>query len=311
MKHKRTIGEVIRNPRLLLKHIRWRLDNKGFFDAWEDEKYIKLLYWIHIGKKLNLKNPVCFNEKIQWLKLNDHNPSYTELVDKYEVKKFVKEIIGEQHIIKTIGVWDRFDDIDFSSLPRSFVLKLTHNSGGVFIVKDKQAFDPESIRKRVNKQLQRNYYYSGREWPYKNIIPRIIAEEYIVDGSGEDLKDYKLFLFSGKVRYIQVDYDRFTDHHRNFYDTDWNYIPFTTLYPTDAKKIIEKPESLGEMIIFSEKIAQKIGNPAFVRIDMYSSMGKVYFGEVTFYHGSGCEPFYPPEYDRVLGDMIDLNANET
>ena len=273
-----------------------------------DEKYIKHKYQFSTGERLNLDSPVTFNEKMQWLKLHDRNPLYTSLVDKYEVKKIINGVIGEEHIIPTLGVWDRFDDINFSSLPDKYVLKTTHDSGSVVIVKDRNEFDISKARKTINRSLSRNFYFSGREWPYKNVAPRIIAEPYITDESGKELKDYKVFVFNGKPYCIQVDYDRFIEHKRNFYSLDWEYIPFTTRYPTDPNHIIEKPDCLKELIEMSARLAVFIETPPFVRTDFYINRSEIYFGEITFYHGSGYEKFIPDTYGKILGDMIVLEG---
>ena len=213
-----------------------------------DDEYLKRQFEISTGYPLNLDNPRTFNEKLQWLKLNDRNGIYTKMVDKYEAKQLLSVLIGDKHIIPTIGVWDSCNKIPFQELPERFVLKSTHDSGGVMIIKDKSMLKKGEVEAFFNKRLKTNFYYSYREWPYKNITPRIIAEKYMVDESGFELKDYKLFVFGGTVHYIQVDYDRFVDHHRNFYDREWNYVPFTTLYPTNPERNIRKPDCLSEMI---------------------------------------------------------------
>lgn len=270
-----------------------------------DAKYLKIIYKVKTGDVLDIKHPRSFNEKIQWLKLYDRKPIYTTMADKYEVRDIIKQIFGnDDYLIPLLGVWNKIEEIDFESLPDQFVLKTTHDSGGVFIINDKADIDYKRIRKRLGHCLRRNYYYNSREWPYKNVKPRIIAEQLLYDESGYELKDYKVFVFSGKASLIQVDYDRFTDHHRNFYDTDWNYIPFTTLYPTDESHLINKPDKLDEMIKISEEIALFLEKPPFIRVDLYCLSSGIKFGEVTFYHGSGYEPFFPKQYEYILGDMI-------
>lgn len=278
----------------------------GFFNGMSDEKYLPIFYHAITGEKLDLMNPRSFNEKIQWLKLYDRKSIYTDMVDKERVKHHVARVLGEQYVIPTLGIWKHFDEIDFDRLPNQFVLKCTHDSGGIAICKDKQTFDYNKAKKKIEASLGVNYYLSGREWPYKNVEPRIIAEKFMADDSGEDINDYKFFVFSGKVYCIQVDYDRFIDHHRNFYDTEWNYLPFTTCYPTDSKHIIEKPGCLDELISCAERLSESIGNPRHVRIDMYVINNKPYFGEITFYHGSGCEKFIPEEWGKRLGDLIEI-----
>lgn len=274
------ILQLIKNPKLILL----KLDNLRIITL-KDEVYLKILSSKVYKKKLDLNNPQTFNEKLQWLKLHDRNPEYTKMVDKYEVKKYIASIIGKEHIIPTLGVWNKFEEINFDLLPNKFVLKCTHDSGSIVICDNKESFDINLAKKKINKSLRKNYYYHGREWPYKDVKPRIICESYIGTESGP-LNDYKFFVFSGKVYCIQVDYDRFVDHHRNFYDTNWNYLPFTTCYPTNENKKIEKPKKLEEVIKMAEKISEVMGKPKFLRIDFYIEDNFTYFGEVTFYHGN-------------------------
>ena len=268
-----------------------------------DTIFLKILFKKKLGYPLNLKNPKTFNEKLQWLKLHDRNPLYTIMVDKYEVKKYVANIIGEEYIIPTLGVWDRFDDIDFDSLPNQFVLKCTHDSGGVIICKNKELFDINQARKKINASLSQNFYYVGREWPYKNVKPRIIAEKYMVDESGVELKDYKVFNFSGEPKLIQVDYNRFTGHKRNLYDINWKYIEAEINYPTDPNYVIPQPEELEQMLCLAQKLSEGI---IHVRTDFYSINKKLYFGELTFYHASGFAKFKPESLEFEMGKWIKL-----
>lgn len=269
-----------------------------------DKLYLKLFYRYATGNKLNLKNPQTFNEKLQWLKLYDRNPLYTKLVDKYEVREYIKEKIGEEYLIPLLGVWDNVDEINFDELPSQFVLKTTHDSGGVVICKDKRNFDIDQAKNFLSEHLQNNFYYMGREWPYKNVKPRIIAEKYMVDESNIELKDYKLFCFDGNVVLIQVDYGRFEKHMRNLYDLDWNYLDLEIQYPTNSLKVINKPNNLCEMLDIASSLSRKLPH---VRVDMYVINNKVYFGELTFYHGSGTEKITPKKWDYKLGDMINLD----
>ena len=271
-----------------------------------DKLYLKIIYKRITGENLNINHPKNFNEKLQWLKLYDRNPEYTKYVDKYRVKKIMEKLLGDEYRIPVLGVWDSFEEINISSLPDSFVLKTTHDSGGVIICKNKKDFDFSNAKNILNKSLSRNYYWIRREFPYKNVKPQIMAEEYMTDDTGNQLKDYKIFVFGGKAEYIQVDYDRFTDHHRNFYSRDWEYLPFTTLYPTNKDKIIERPKKLEELLGAAEKISNTLRNPSFLRVDFYVVEDKIYFGEVTFYHGAGVEKFYPNEYNYILGEKIVL-----
>lgn len=276
---------------------------KGMFPV-SDKWYLEKLFFRATGCKLDLKNPRTFNEKLQWLKLYDRKPEYTQMVDKYEVKKLVAQKIGEEYIIPTLGVWEKFDRIDFDRLPQQFVLKCTHDSGSVIVVKDKSQFDRKAAKKKLDSALKRNFYYWGREWPYKNVKPRIIAEKYMTDESGTELKDYKIFNFDGKPEFIQVDYNRFVEHRRNLYSTDWKYMEKAIQYATDPSVQIQKPQKLDEMLDLAKKLSAGIPH---VRTDFYSiDGGKIYFGELTFYHGSGFEKFDPEEFGVECGNMIKL-----
>ncbi|WP_209510531.1 ATP-grasp fold amidoligase family protein [Sedimentibacter acidaminivorans] len=269
-----------------------------------DILYLELMFYHRIKSKLNLKNPRSFNEKLQWLKLYDRNPVYTNLVDKYEVRKYISKTIGEEYLIPLIGVWDKFDAIDFSKLPNHFVLKCTHDSGGIIICKDKSKLDIEAAKKKINKSLKRNYYYLGREWPYKNVKPRIICEKYMVDESGIELKDYKFMCFNGKVRCSFVCLNRNSQSGLNvdFYDMDWNPMSFERHYPSSGTTI-PRPINFDKMIDFAEKLSKNI---PFVRVDFYETNGHLYFGELTFHPGSGFEEFTPELYDYLLGSWIKL-----
>lgn len=272
-----------------------------------DKLFIQLKFFKNFHRLPNLKHPKTFNEKLQWLKLYDRNPYYTKLVDKYEVKKIVAELIGEQYIIPTLGVWDSAEDIDFEKLPDKFVLKATHDSGRVIICKDKSKLDIAKAREEMTYSLKRDFYALTREWPYKNVPRRIIAEAFIEDKSG-DLKDYKFFCFNGKVEFFKVDFDRFTGHKANYYDTNWNIQPFEEIVcPSDKSKIHEKPENFDKMIEFAEILAK--GLP-FSRIDFYNNEGNIYFGETTFFPNSGMGKFNPEEADNKLGALIKLPTDK-
>lgn len=282
----------------------------GVYDGMSDEDYLKRLFKLSLGYNLDLNNPKTFNEKTQWLKLYAVKDYYSILADKFEVKDVVGKAIGYEHIIPTIATWDRAEDIDFSALPDSFVLKCNHTSStGVIICKEKNIIDENSIRLAMKKAMESDYSNLRREKQYGQIKRKILAEELISGENGKDIDDYKVFVFNGKARLIQVDYDRFTDHHRNFYDIDWNYLPFTTCYPSNSEHGIEQPKNLGELIDLAEKLsAEVVPDIPFVRTDFYITDDKIYFGEITFYHGAGIERFYPEKYDRILGDMIDLSS---
>lgn len=283
-----------------------KLGGLGFFNWMSDETYLKIAYRSLMGKKLDLKNPQTFNEKIQWLKLYDRKPIYTTMVDKYEAKKYVANIIGEQYIIPTLGVWNKFEDINFDKLPNQFVLKCTHDSGGIIICRDKSKFDIEAARKKINHSLKRNYFWQGREWPYKNVKPRIIAEKYMEDAQSGDLKDYKFFCFNGEPKMLFIASDRANSNEEtkfDFYDIHYNHLDFTNGHP-NASKPPQKPIQFDEMINLAAKLSQNI---PLLRVDFYEISGKVYFGELTFSHWSGFVPFNPETWDKNLGDWINLD----
>lgn len=268
-----------------------------------DILYIRIEYLLRRKKKLHLKNPIRFNEKLQWLKLNCRKEEYSKLVDKYEVKKVVASIIGEQYIIPTLGVWDRFEDINFDKLPDQFVLKCTHDSGGLVICKDKSKLNIGEAKKKINRCLKRQYFYDHREYPYKNVPPRIMAEKYMVDETGWQLKDYKIFCFNGEPKFIEVDYDRYVGHKLNVYDLDWNFVDFYMTSPNDRNVHIERPKCLDEMLRLARELSK---NDIFVRVDFYSIDEKLYFGELTYHPGAGNIDFHPDEYDYKLGEMLQL-----
>lgn len=286
------------------------LASRGFFNNWSDEKYLKYKFKLVFGKELNLKNPQTFSEKLPWLKIYDRKPIYTTMVDKYEAKKYVADIIGKEYIISTLGVWDKFEDIDFDKLPSQFVLKCTHDSGGLVICRDKSKFDYKFAKKKINKSLKRNYFWQGREWPYKNVKPRIIAEKYMEDPQTKDLKDYKFFCFNGEPQFLFIATDRASKTEEtkfDFYDIKFNHLPFTNGHP-NSKKCIDKPQTFNEMIRLVSILSKDIPH---VRVDFYEIAGKLYFGELTFSHWSGFMPFQPPEWDKKIGDWLILpNKNK-
>lgn len=273
-----------------------------------DALYLKIIYRAETGKRLDLKHPKTYNEKLQWLKLYDRRPEYTMMVDKYEVRKYVAEKIGEEYLIPLIGVYDSVDEIPWEELPDKFVLKCTHGSGSNIICLDKKRLDVEEAKKKLGKWMKKNWYWFGREWAYKNVRPRIICENFMVDESGKELKDYKIFCFDGEPKLIQVDFDRFRDHKRNIYDLDWNLVDLTIKYPRDPNKTIARPDKLDEMLDVARKLSAGIPH---VRVDLYSIGDKIYFGELTFTHGSGYEPFYPESYNELFGSWLKLPNRKT
>lgn len=268
-----------------------------------DIPFLKLQYRYHLGEKLNLNNPKTFNEKIQWLKLFDRRPEYTTYVDKFAVREHVKRILGEEYLIPLIDVYDSVEDIEWDKLPNEFVLKCTHGSSCNIICKNKSTLDIEKSKKILKKWMKRNWFWYGREWPYKNVKPRIICEKYMVDESNIELKDYKFFCFNGEPKLIQVDFGRFENHQRNIYDINWNYLNASIKYPTNPNIKINKPEKLEVMLNIAKKLS--VGIP-HVRVDLYSINEKILFGELTFYHGSGYEKIEPKSLDLEMGEWLVL-----
>lgn len=269
-----------------------------------DKLYLQICYRVKTGKKLDLKEPRTFNEKLQWLKLYNRKPEYTMMVDKYKVREYVREKIGEEYIIPLVGgPWNSAYEIDFEVLPEKFVLKCNHDSGSVVVCKDKQKLDFGATRQKLNERLKHNFWYLGREWPYKNVRPCIIAEKYMEDESEKELKDYKIFNFNGEPKMIQVDYNRFQSHKRNLYGVDWNEIDATFEYPRDEKVIIDKPQKIKKMLELSKELSE--GFP-FLRTDFYVIKEKIYFGELTFFPESGFGRFNPEKKNMEFGEMIVL-----
>lgn len=272
-----------------------------------DSLYLRIVYRVLIGKRLHLRNPQSYNEKLQWLKLYDHNPLYTTMVDKYAVKKYVADIIGEEYIIPTLGVWDRPEDIDFSSLPGRFVLKTTFGGGGrdVVICKDKSSLDIAGTIDYLKGFMKQDVYRYLKEWPSKNIPRRIIAEKYMEEHGRPSLTDYKVMCFNGVARLIELHNGRYTDNHtQDFYDRDWNLSGITQgSYGEASKTLAERPSKLGEMIALSETLAKGIPH---IRVDWYLIDDQLYFGELTFFDGSGLGPWDKDEDDLLMGSWIQL-----
>lgn len=303
MNYSRNIKTIFRS--IFKKNVSFFIKSKlGLCNNVSDEEYLRQIYRFRMGKDLNLDNPKTLNEKLQWLKLHDRKPEYTTMVDKYEVKKYVADIIGEEYIVPTLGVWDNVEDIEFDKLPNQFVLKCTHDSGSIVICKDKSKLDFEAAKKKLKKGLDRNLFWYGREWPYKDVKPRIIAEPYMEDGKAHELIDYKFMCFNGVVKCSFTCSERFTESGLKvtFFDKDWNVMPFERHYPA-SKNPPKKPINYDKMIQFSEKLSKGI---LFVRVDFYEINGQLFFGELTFYPGSGFEEFTPEEWDYKLGDFLKL-----
>ncbi|MDK4377291.1 ATP-grasp fold amidoligase family protein [Enterococcus faecium] len=292
---KSTVARIIR-----------KLNYYHMLDALPDKMYLQLIYWERLGRRLHLNPPVTFNEKLQWLKLNDRKDIFTVMVDKKDAKAFVAERIGDEYIVKTLGVWDHYDDIDFSELPGRFVLKCSHDSGGLIICRDKSTLDHTKAKTKIEKSLSNNYYISGREWPYKNVKPCIIAEEYLEDSKGSTcLTDYKFYCFHGTPHYLYVS-TGMEDHSTariSFLTLDWKFAPFGRADYKEFETLPEKPERLEDMIEIAKKLS---AGTKFLRVDLYEINGKIYFSELTFFPCSGMMPFTNDKYDKLLGDMINL-----
>lgn len=295
------IGKYLSN-----QEFRIRVNSKlGFYNSMDDKKYIEKLFKASMGYHLDLDNPKTINEKLQWLKLYNRKPEYTTMVDKYKVRDYIADKIGEEYLIPLIGVWDDSDDIDFDSLPNKFVLKCNHNSGlGMCICKDKSKLDINNAKKELQNGLEQNYYLTGREWPYKNVSRKIIAEKYMEQEDGKDLRDYKFYCFDGKAKVLGIYQDRNTDKETtgDFFDMDFNWLDFTFNIP-NAKVKPSKPSHFEEMRKIAEILSEGIPH---VRVDLYLSNDKIYFGELTFFDGSGFDKIEPIEWDIKLGSWIKL-----
>lgn len=277
------------------------------YGAWiPDSLYLQMVFYLKMKKRLDLKNPQTFSEKLQWLKLYNRRPEYTTMVDKFAVKEYVSKIIGNQYVIPTLGVWDSPEEIDWDTLPEQFVLKTTHGGGnaGVVICKSKKAFDKQNAIERLKKSFKQDISTSLREWPYKNVTRRIIAEQYMVDSQNtEDLPDYKFFCFDGEVKALFVGTERGTgDVKFDYFDAEFNHLDLIQQHPMSGR-IIPKPTQFEQMKELASKLSRDIPH---VRIDLYEVNGKVFFGEMTFFHHGGVVPFHPEKWDYEFGSWIKL-----
>lgn len=283
------------------------LANLGFFNYMPDERFLKKRFKHTFGKELDLENPKTFNEKLQWLKIHDRNPAYVKLVDKYAVREFIAEQLGEEFLIPLLGVWERPDDIDFSTLPDRFVLKCNHNSGlGMCICKDKKTLDIKKVKNELRKGLTQNYYLTGREWPYKDVPRKIICEQYMTDTpEATDFTDYKFFCFDGTVDCVMVCLERSSGNTKfYFFDKEWQLKRLNVRGKNaPAGFTIPKPQCMDQMFEIAARLS--VGLP-FVRVDLYQSNGKIYFGEMTFFPDSGFDKNILPETDRYFGDLLKI-----
>lgn len=285
------------------------LSVRNFFNWMPDKLYIQIQWYFLMSYKLNLNHPTTFSEKLNWLKLNNRKDLYTQLVDKYAVREYVASKIGDKHLIPLLGKWGHFDDIDFNRLPDRFVLKCNHCSRDAMIYKNKSTFNFDYVKKKYDQWLKRNFYYEMREWPYKNIHPCIIAEEYIQTGT-EDLMDYKWYCFNGTAKYCKVISNKSIDSAIDFYTLEWEHLPIqyvvgSKIYPNN-QHLIQKPTLFKEMIRIAEKLSEGI---PFARIDLYHVQDKIYFGEITLFPTAGYCDFSPKETNKMFGNLIKLNEN--
>ena len=294
------IQTVLNNPKALF----YGLGSRGYLRSLPDKLYLKMMYYLKMGKKLDLKNPLTFNEKLQWLKLYDRKSEYTKLVDKYEVRKYISDNIGEKYLIPMIAVYDSIDEIQWDKLPDQFVLKCTHGSHSNIICSDKDKLDIDVAKMKLNKWMKMNWFWLGREWPYKNVKPRIIAEQFMKDDKEPDLKDYKFMCFNGEVKccFVCAERDEQAKAKIIVYDKNWELMEIgrDQVYHT----AVPKPHTYDKMLELATKLSKDI---PFARIDFYEINGQLYFGEITFFPAMGMTRFTPESADELLGSWIDLS----
>lgn len=295
-------SEIMKHPKLSA----YSFINRRLRSYLSDKEYLKILYYLRTGATLNLRHPSGYREKIQWLKLYDRNPRYTMLVDKFLVKDYVAKLIGSEHIVKTLFVWDNPESVEFEKLPEQFVLKCNHNSHlGLCICADKSTFDFEKARKELRRGYYDDYYKRSREWAYKNVERKIIAEEFLSDGSANDecvLTDYKYFCFDGKAKMMYISKDISKDPRTDFFDMDYNHLPIY-MQDKNADELPPRPAFFDEMRRDAETLSKGI---PFVRVDFYIANNRYYFGEMTFYPSSGLAEMHPKTWDKIIGDWIKL-----
>ena len=306
------IKRYLKKPALIIPY----LGKYGWFRWMSDEAYIKMVYRIHFGVYPDLEHPKTYNEKLNWLKLHDRQPKYTDIVDKYTVKQYISRIIGTEYVVPTLGVWDRFEDIDFDALPNQFVLKCTHDSGGLVICRDKSKLNKAKARRKINSSLKRNYYWTGREWPYKDVKPRIIAEPYLEEHNcmypnhvdANILTDYKFFCFNGipKVMYIAKDIG--IGPESDYFDMDFVHLPIIMDGDSFAPVPPVKPKHFEKMKEIAAVLSRNIPH---IRVDFYCVDDKLYVGELTFFHSSGTCPIRPAQWDYRLGEWIQLPRHDS
>ena len=300
------IKEILRYPNKIIGYVLYHYLSRFITN---DKLYLRLLFRVKKGVWPNLNAPKTFNEKLQWLKLYNRKPEYTTMVDKYAVKEYVASRIGEQYVIPTLGMWDTLDKIEWDKLPAQFVLKTTHGGGGcgVVIVKDKTKLDIEKTKSILSNSLKSDIYSYYREWPYKNVPKRIIAEQFMTSVKpdlAKDLPDYKFYCFNGEPKFVMVATGRYEGDVRfDYFDMDWNKLPLVWDNPNSNLKILA-PCCFEEMKDICRKLTKDIPH---VRCDLYLVDDKPYFGELTFFDASGFSKFEEPEWDEKIGDLLDLS----
>lgn len=295
---RRKLSTFRKTPKVIINKT-WRL----FEPIVSDSFFLKVSFRMKVGYWPDLDNPKTYNEKLQWLKLYDKHPEYTQMVDKVTAKDYVAKIVGEKYIIPTIGVWNSVDDIDWQALPDQFVLKAAHDSGGVVVCKDKSKLDIELSKEILRGAGKKDYTRYNKEYPYYNVPHRFIAEQYMEDESGYELKDYKIFCFDGEPKFLFVATGRQQHDTRfDFYDLEFNHLPVLNGHP-NADSFPSKPDNFSEMLIVAKQLSKGIPH---VRVDLYNIKGKIFFGELTFFHWSGMTPFEPREWDYEFGKYFKL-----
>lgn len=295
----KAVVNTIKQPKRLVKI----LGDKNFLTWMNDETYLKLIFRCETGKKLNLKSPVAFNEKLQWLKLYDKRPEYSKYVDKYEVRDYIRNTIGEQYLIPLIGVYDKASDIPWDMLPDKFVLKCTHGSHSNIICTDKKKLNIKESTEILDKWMNKSWYWFGREWPYKKLKPRILCEEFISENDNAP-EDYKVMCFHGKAKLVQFHKNRFRENRElDFYDINWGKKSISFVSLPNSKTAIPKPVNFDQMIIMSEILSK---DKYYVRIDWYIVRSKLYFGEITLYDASGFHSLDKYDDDLMMGSWITL-----
>lgn len=299
---------MIRNLKNFRSRLIFRLIRNGRLNKLSDEKFLKIKYWASMDHKhLNLKNPQTYNEKLQWLKLYDRNPLYTTLADKYKMKEWVSEKIGEEYVVPLLGVWDKAEDIDFDKLPNQFVLKCNHNSGlGMVICKDKSKLNIVEVKKNLSKGLRQDYFYYSREWPYKNIVKKIIAEQFLCNNTedqNDSLIDYKFFCFDGQPKIMYISKDNSSAPKTDFFDMEFNHLNLR-MKDENSEILPEKPRKFEKMKELASKLSHGIPH---VRVDFYCVNEQLYVGEMTFFHNGGFSKINPINWNNIMGDWIDLS----